>query len=174
MWKEAVMYLWIKQGSEQEATALGFRVEKDDVSGLPYVPLHSFNVCDPTRAPLSPQLVALVDRVTELDSIHSGFRKDGIYRRDGCELVAKKHLNVSLSLGDDTEKQELSISGPTVEAVDEMYSLFREGKLGEPDVDWEPPNARQAENSEVCDLLREILGQLQLANEGLTELIAKP
>lgn len=154
------MYLWLKQGSEGQANALGMRVKHDDMSDLSFI--QYYEALDSASAPIRQDLMALVERVTLRDSIHPGLHCDGVYHRDGCELTARSRLLGSSSLGDpDIEMQDLSISGPTVEAVEKMYSLFLEGKLGEPDVNWEPSNARPAQNSEVCQLLREILREIE-------------
>lgn len=164
------MYLWLKKGSEQQAVALKFSVEKDKFSGESFIHYNS-DACDPSKASLCQELANLVEKVTLKEIICRGPQYDGIYRRDGCELTAITRISCGF---DQTESQDVNISGPTVEAIDNIYSLFRESKLGEPDVNWEPTDARPTKNSEACEILTEILEELRRLNCGVHELTLRP
>lgn len=97
--------------------------------------------CDPTRFMPSEEILQNVVHVTCRTTISRGLRTDGIYRYDWAELTARTINQGSIS--DCVWAQELAIMGLTVKAVDEIYSLFRQGQL-EPAENWEPQDAKDA------------------------------
>jgi hypothetical protein len=116
------MYLWLKKGSAEELKKIGLGVKKDHASGRDYHEIFLGNVIDPTRK-ISDTVKALVEEITVIEHIYYNFQKDGVYKKDGVTILAEKQP------GENRDCQKLSISGPTLEKVEEIYTLFRQGKL---------------------------------------------
>jgi len=137
------MYLWLKDRMEERLEELkkqgrigNLSLHVDNLSGKKYV-FDTVHVGDPTST-IPEALNELVEQVTVRETIHTGFRYDGIYRVDDAVLTAS-HTG---------DSQELRISGPSVESVNTIYSLFRQDKL-QPEENWgnaqviEPAAARE-------------------------------
>ena len=132
------MYLWLKQGAEEqlqffkEQGLVGdLRVETDRTSGKKYINTYT-EVSDPTSE-IAEALGDLTEKVTAKDHIVCGLRADGVYRHNGATLTVKTGMYYQ----DSREVWQLvSVSGPSVEAVNTIYSLFRQGKLA-PEENWE-------------------------------------
>lgn len=138
------MFFWLKQGAEQKLEDLrekglvgDLKVETDDISGKKYVRVYE-ELDDPTSE-LPKCLSELTERVTAKERILRGLRTEGVYRHNGAILIA--------TTGRYTDKyvrevwQWVNISGPSVEAVRAIYSLFRQGKL-KPAEDYEAPQVQ--------------------------------
>lgn len=90
----------------------------------------------------------LIKMVTGVETIYRGLRTEGLYRKESAELILKTHVRFHpsesfMDMGTGRESwQDITVSGSSVEAVKEIYSLVRQGKL-EPEQDWESPPAVQ-------------------------------
>jgi len=125
------MYLWLKPNSRARVQQLvtnrvlgDLKVETDRDSGQEVIKGWG-DVGDPMSPKLPVALRDLVDRVTAETQIYSGFRREGIYSHEGVTLAVKT--------GSDC--QAIKIIGPSVDAVNEAYSLLRQGELT-PTEDW--------------------------------------
>ena len=154
------MYLWLKQGAEEQLQVLkeqglvgDLRVETDRTPGKKYINTYT-EVSDPTSE-IAEALGDLTEKVTAKDHIVCGLRADGVYRHNGATLTVKTGMYYQ----DSREVWQLvSVSGPSVEAVNTIYSLFRQGKLT-PEENWEeripptpPPATEPAEDTEKASV----------------------
>ena len=133
------MYLWLKQGAEEqlqffkEQGLVGdLRVITDDSSGKKYINTYT-EVGNPINE-IVECLGDLTEKVTSQNRIYRGFRAEGVYRHNGATLMAKTSGNFHDHLQESW--QWVNISGPSIEAVETIYSLFRQGKLA-PEENWE-------------------------------------
>ena len=133
------MYLWLKQDVEEQLRVLkeqglvgDLRVETDRTSGKKYISMYT-EVGDPTSE-IAEVLGDLAERVTAKDRIFRGLRAQGVYRHNGATLTVK----TGMQSRDYSQEvwQWVNISGPSVETVEVIYSLFRQGKLT-PEENWE-------------------------------------
>lgn len=145
------MRIWFNIGTEDRLAALekeesfpGFNeVETCRISGKKYVDTHMDFLNHTTEVP-DRLLIDLIDRVTIKDHcIYRGFRTDGVYYYEDAELVAETEDKVRT--GDDGSggikierevRQHISIAAPNVEALQAIYSQFRQGLL-KPTENWE-------------------------------------
>ena len=143
-------YVWLKAEAEAKLAALkeqglwgDVRLDISRKTGQKYISLYE-SLSDPTaEIPNIPQ--ELIERVTIKESIHTGFRTNGVYRCEeakGAELVAKTEVRVHSEMNANSIEREtyqnISVSGPSFEAVKSIYSMFRQGRLL-PDENWEAP-----------------------------------
>ena len=133
------MYLWLKQGAEEQLQAFkeqglvgDLRVETDHISGKKYILTYT-EVSDPTSE-IAEALGDLTERVTAKDRIVSGLRAEGVYRHNGATLTVKTGMHSYEGYSREVW-QRVNISGPSVETVKAIYSLFRQGKLT-PEENW--------------------------------------
>lgn len=132
------MYIWLKEGAEEKLQALkekglvggNLLVQTDRISGEKHITTYA-TVSDPTIN-IPECLGELTEKVTAQESIFNGFRADGVYRHNGATLVA----TTEISHPSNHFYQKVNISGPSVEMVKTIYSLFRQGKLA-PEENWE-------------------------------------
>lgn len=141
------LYFWFRSDveAERELASLkekgrvgDLRVDTDRETGQQYLAVYE-DAFDPTATfPNIPS--SIVARVTLKDRIYCGFRTEGIYRHEGAELMVKTHVQVhSEMMADRIEReewQEVTVSGPNVTAVRNIYTLVRQGNLL-PEEDWE-------------------------------------
>lgn len=125
--------------------------------------------CDPTRFMPSEEILQNVVHVTCRITITRGLRTDGVYRHDWAELMAKTINQGSVS--NCVWAQELTIMGLTVKAVDEIYSLFRQGKL-EPEENWEPKGADDAAKTAQRDEVRELIAGVRALVQELRDALS--
>jgi len=166
------MRIWLKEGVDPQAEELGrWGVHvKTHRTGRNYIEF-DYELYDPTaELPIIPD--EYVDRVTVHESIHRGFRTDGIYRHEGAELVARRRAGpFSMSSGA-TPYQYICIGGPTVGAVMTIYSMFRLGTLL-PEEDWEAeqyPAPTQIESAQVDRLVEQFSDVDELHNSSDEEI----
>lgn len=95
-------------------------------NGVPYIAL-SGDILSPIFTAYA-QDYSIVSRVTYTTSFAEGFRPEGLYANDDC--TARVQTQVSPS-----RHQIISISGPTIPDVKEMYYQVRGGAL-KPDTNW--------------------------------------
>jgi hypothetical protein len=114
----------------------GLDAQRDPVSGK-WFSVHEGGNCDRTFQRLREDLAGQIEQVTFKGVICRGLRPDGVYSHSGCWLTA------ITKIANRTEIQMLSISGPTVNMVNETYTLFRQGVL-DPEENWESPDAEDS------------------------------
>ena len=139
--KETSMYLWLKPGAEKQLPNLkeqgvvgDLRVEIDSTSGNKYISTH-FQVDDPTYE-VAKALGNLIEKVTAKICIFRGLRAEGVYRHQDATLVANTSTRRTPDSLQEEAWQWLNVSGPSMEAVKSIHSLFRQGKLT-PAENWE-------------------------------------
>lgn len=135
-----MVYLWVKDDAERQLQILKHQklvgdllVQIDRSSGKKYISTYT-ELSDPTSE-IAKALGDLTEKVTARERIHRGLRPEGVYRYNGATLIAKTTVDGLSDSSQDTY-QWLKISGPTIEAVENIYSLFRQGKLV-PEESWE-------------------------------------
>lgn len=125
--------LWLKQDAEKqlEQIAKDVNVEIDYISGKKYIwgsygeSIELFEVCE---LGIANEIRDLIEKITVKDIISRGLREDGIYRYKDAILTAYTYS--------DGRNQKIYISGPNIEAVKDIYLLFRAGKIS-PEEKWE-------------------------------------
>ena len=138
------MYLWIKDGFEEQVEAL-LIVEKpnrfvgiftDVLSGRKYIETYS-NIGDPTIK-IRPDLLALMAEITVHDNAVGHSYQEGIYRFEGVTIMVRTtSWNQSLPCS-----QSVYISSPiSLEKLQRIYALFRQGRLT-PVERWQPQSTK--------------------------------
>ncbi len=116
--------------------------------------------------PIPGVITTAIERVTGEESIFAGFRSNGLYRAGG----ATRSVTTCVMEIEGTY-QHISVSGPTIESVREIYSLVRQGKLA-PAEDYEAPESWRAPAPSELEELRGRVEILEGAMERVTSVIA--
>lgn len=124
------MFFWLKEGAESKLDAKELSI-KTHRTGTKYVDVYG-GIDEPiVGVPSIPK--ELIERITLKDSIHRGFRTEGVYRHNGATLVVKGSSYWSGL--DKIECQDITAGASTISALVAIYTLVRQGKLS-PEENW--------------------------------------